>query len=104
MHFEDFASELKLCTTIQAGDKAQCDQGEDQGEEDEVVTKNNFRWRRWGSPFPGLRTLDPPLSPPWTPSEIYRHTCLPQPLRSHIRSFGTLGQLLKFSKKNLKKN
>ena len=25
---------------------------------------------------------------------------LPQPLRSHIQSFGTLGQLLKFSKKN----
>ena len=28
---------------------------------------------------------------------------LPQPLRSHIRSFGTLGQLFKFSKKNFKK-
>ena len=28
---------------------------------------------------------------------------LPQPLRSHIRSFGTLGQLLQFSKKNIKK-
>jgi hypothetical protein len=27
---------------------------------------------------------------------------LPQPLRSHIQTFGTIGQLLKFSKKNLK--
>ena len=31
---------------------------------------------------------------------LFKH--LPQPLRSHIRSFGTLGQLLKFSKKTLK--
>ena len=28
----------------------------------------------------------------------------PQPLRSHIRSFGNLGQLLKFYKKNFKKH
>ena len=28
---------------------------------------------------------------------------LPKPIRSHIRSFGTLGQLLKCSKKTLKK-
>ena len=28
----------------------------------------------------------------------YKH--LPQPLRIHIQSFGTLGQILKFSKKN----
>jgi hypothetical protein len=30
------------------------------------------------------------------------HSNLPQPLRSHIRSFGTLRQLLKFSKYKLK--
>ena len=29
---------------------------------------------------------------------------LPHFLRSHIRSFGTIGQLLKFSKQNFKKN
>ena len=28
---------------------------------------------------------------------------LPQPLRIHIKSFGTLGQLMKFKKKNVKK-
>ena len=66
------------------------------------IGKNiNFRLRRWGSSLRGLRTLDPPPGPPSTWVEIVRRTCLqshphlPQPLRSHIRSFGTLGQLLK---------
>ena len=36
----------------------------------------HFRWRRWGSSLPGLRTLDPPLSPPSTPAEFFRRTCL----------------------------
>jgi hypothetical protein len=31
-----------------------------------------FRWRRWGSSLPGLTTLDPPLSPPSKPAEIFR--------------------------------
>ena len=35
-----------------------------------------FRWRRWGSSLPGLRILDPPLSPPSTPDEIFRRTFL----------------------------
>ena len=60
-----------------------------------------------GSSLPGLRTRDPPLGPHRRERKFYgacvcrvtfKH--LPQPLRSHIRSFGTLGQLLKFSKKN----
>ena len=61
-----------------------------------------FRWRRWGSSLLGLRTLDPPLRPPSTPADFFcGHVCkvafkhLPKPLRSHIRNFGTLGQLLK---------
>ena len=59
-----------------------------------------FRWHRWGSSRPGLRTLDPPLSPPLTPAEIWckftsKH--LLQPLRSHIQSFRTIGQLLKLT-------
>ena len=29
-----------------------------------------FRSRRWGSSLPGLRKLDPPLSPPSTPSKL----------------------------------
>ena len=29
-----------------------------------------------GSLLPGLRMLDPPLSPPSTPAEIFRHMCL----------------------------
>ena len=29
----------------------------------------NFRWRRWGSSLPGLRTLDPLLSTPSTPEK-----------------------------------
>jgi hypothetical protein len=56
--------------------------------------------------------LDPPLGPhqheritfATSVSKVtFNH--LPQPLRSHIRSFGTLGQLLKrFTRTNLKKN
>ena len=42
----------------------------------EASLQLDFRWRRWGSSFPGLCTLDPPLSPPSTPAEIFRHTCL----------------------------
>ena len=60
----------------------------------------NFRSRRWGSSLPGLRMLDPPLGPPWTWAEFFRRMCLQshlqtptQPIRSHIQSFGTLGQL-----------
>ena len=52
-----------------------------------------FCWRRWGSLLPGLRTLDPPTSPPSTPEEIcvthvYKVAFknLPQPLISHIPS------------------
>jgi hypothetical protein len=47
-----------------------------------------------------LRTLDRSLVPLSTRAEIFRRTCLqshlkhlPQPLQSHILSFGTLGQL-----------
>ena len=36
----------------------------------------NFPWRRWGSSLPGLRTLDPSLSLPSTPAQIFGHTCL----------------------------
>jgi hypothetical protein len=49
-----------------------------------------------------LRTLDRSLVPPSTQAEIFQRTCLqshlqtpPEPLRSHIRSFGTIGQLFK---------
>ena len=41
-----------------------------------VVVIYNFRWRRWGSSLPGLRMLDPPLSPPSKPAEILRRMCL----------------------------
>ena len=62
----------------------------------------HFCWRRWGFSLPGLRTRDHPLGPPSTLAEIFRHKCLQSTLqtspptpRSHIRSFGTLGKLLK---------
>ena len=46
-----------------------------------------------------LRTLDRSLVPRSTRAEIFPRMCLqshlPQPLRSHILSFGTLGQLFK---------
>ena len=35
-----------------------------------------FRWRRWGSSLSGLHTIDPPLSPPSTPAEMFWRTCL----------------------------
>ena len=41
-----------------------------------VTTKNNFLWRQWGSSLPGLRMLEPPLSPPSTPVDIFRRTSL----------------------------
>ena len=44
--------------------------------------QENFRWRRWGSSLPGLRTLDPPLRHPSTPVEIFWHTCL----QSHLQT------------------
>ena len=54
----------------------------------------------------------PSARPPIDTSGIFSATCvcrvtfkhLPQPLRSHIRSFGTIKQLLKFSKKKTLKN
>jgi hypothetical protein len=39
-----------------------------------------FRSRQWGSSLPGLRTRGPPLSPPSTWAEIFRHMCL----QSHL--------------------
>ena len=45
----------------------------------------NFRWRRWGSLVPGLRTLDPPLSPSSTPAEIFQCMCL----QSHLQTSPT---------------
>ena len=38
--------------------------------------RDDFRWRRWGSLLPGLRTLDPPRSPPSTQVAFFRRTCL----------------------------
>jgi hypothetical protein len=65
----------------------------------------NFRSRRWGSSLPGLRRRDPPLSPhrrerKFSAARVSRVTLkhLPQPIRSYVRSFGTLGQILKFKK------
>ena len=40
------------------------------------MTDINFRWRLWGSSLPGLRMLDPPLSPQSTPAEICQHPCI----------------------------
>ena len=42
----------------------------------QVIKYFQFRWGRWGSSLPGLRTLNPLLSPPSTPVEIFRRTCL----------------------------
>ena len=39
-----------------------------------------------GSSLPGLRTLDPPLRPPSTLAEIFRHPCLQSGLRPSKRS------------------
>ena len=57
-----------------------------------------------------LRTLDRSLVPPSAWAEIFWRTCLkshlqtsPPTLRSHIWSFGPLGQILKFKKKKLKR-
>ena len=41
---------------------------------------DNVHYCRWGSSLPGLRTRDPPLSPPSTWAEFFRHTCL----QSHL--------------------
>jgi hypothetical protein len=42
----------------------------------------NFRSRWWGSSLPGLRTRDPPFSPPSTWAEIFWQTCL----QSHLQT------------------
>ena len=58
---------------------------------------------------PGSAHARPSTRPPINMSGNFQGMCLQshlqtsQPLRSHIRSFGTQGQLLKFSKKNFKK-
>ena len=44
--------------------------------------QENFRKRRWGSSLSGLRTRDPPLGPPSTLAEIFRHPCLQSSLHS----------------------
>jgi hypothetical protein len=66
-----------------------------------------FRSRRWGSSLPVYARLAVRSSPhrhdrKFSGARVCRVTFkhLPQPLRSH--SFGTLGQILKFSKKKLK--
>ena len=58
---------------------------------------DEFRSRRWGSSFPGLRTRDPPLSPPSTWAEIFWHTFL----QSHLQNFR---KQPKKNNKNLGKN
>ena len=62
----------------------------------------NFRSRRWGSSLTVCARLTVRSSPhrherKFSTSCVCRVTSkhLPQPLRSHIRSFGTLGQLFK---------
>ena len=47
-----------------------------------LVGRRVFCWRRWGSSHPGLRMLDPLLSPPSTPAEIVRRMCL----QSHFQT------------------
>ena len=44
--------------------------------------QKEFRSCRWGSSIPGLRTRDPPLSPPSTLAEIFRRMCL----QSHLQT------------------
>jgi hypothetical protein len=49
----------------------------------------NFRWRRWGSSLPGLRTPDPPLSHQLTPAEFFfRCTCLGGGTQKNVSPFG----------------
>ena len=50
--------------------------------------QQKFRSRRWGSSLPGLRTQDPPLSPPSTWAEIFRRMCL----QSHLQTSPPLPQ------------
>ena len=38
-----------------------------------ITDLENFRWCRCVSSLTGLRTLDPPLSPPSAPAEIFRY-------------------------------
>ena len=59
---------------------------------------DNFRWRRWGSSLPGLRTLDPPLSPPSTPAEMFRRTCLHNSFKITPKGGGDVPQILFTSK------
>ena len=58
----------------------------------------NFRLRRWGSSLLGLRTPDPPLSPPLMWAEIFRHPCLQSQAEEafHWRSFSEEVSLNKF--------
>ena len=64
---------------------------------------SNFHSRRWGSSLPVCARLTGPIAPPsheWKfsgPHVTFKH--LPQPLSSHMRSFGILGQLLPFPPK-----
>jgi hypothetical protein len=46
---------------------------------------------------PGPVHARPSANPPSKLAEIVTFKHLPQPLRSHIQSFGTLGKVLKFS-------
>ena len=49
-----------------------------------------FRSRRWGSSLPGLRTRDPPLGPPSTWAEIFRHACLQSGLQKSQKGKNSL--------------
>ena len=64
-----------------------------------------FRLALMGVLAPCLRTLDVSTRRKFFGARVCRVTFkhLPQPLRSHTQSFGTLGKLLNFSKKNFKK-
>ena len=61
----------------------------------------NFRQRRWGSSLSAPHRHQRKFSGTRVCRVTFKH--LPQPLKSHIRSFRNLGQLLKFSKKTFKK-
>ena len=61
----------------------------------------DFHLRRWGSSLPFLRTQDTRPVPPSMTAEISRCTYPqdtfkqhPQPFRSQMQSFGTVGQTL----------
>ena len=67
-----------------------------------VIAEENFRSRRWGSSLTVCARMTVRSSPhrhkrKFSSARVCRVTFkhLPQPLRSHIRSFGTLRQLFK---------